>query len=152
MPLLGTTPDIDPYNIESIAYLNNGPADIYGGQAANGVILIQTKKGTDKLRLNYTGRVAVSALQNRYDVFSADEFRNLINTHFAGQNEVTSLLGDASTDWQDEIYRTAVSHDHHFSVSGSFKTVPYRLSLGKILSQGYSEYIVIMTGHPFQLH
>ena len=96
MPLLGTTPDIDPYNIESIAYLNNGPADIYGGQAANGVILIQTKKGTDKLRLNYTGRLAVSALQNRYDVFSADEFRNLINAHFAGQHEVTALLGDAS--------------------------------------------------------
>ncbi len=136
VPLLGTTPDIDPYNIESIAYLNNGPADIYGGQAANGVILIRTKKGTDNLRLNYTGRLAVSALQNRYDVFSADEFRNLINTHYAGQNEVTSLLGDASTDWQDEIYRTAVSHDHHFSVSGSFKTVPYRLAIGKILSQG----------------
>jgi TonB-dependent starch-binding outer membrane protein SusC len=139
VPLMGTTPDIDPYNIESISYLNSGPADIYGGQAANGVILIQTKKGSDKLRLNYTGRVAVSALQNRCDVFSADEFRNLVTTHFDGQPEVTALLGDADTDWQDEIYRTAVSHDHHLSVSGPLLTVPSRLSLGKSFTHGTIE-------------
>jgi len=139
VPLLGTTPDIDPYNIESISYLNNGPADIYGGQAANGVILIQTKKGSDKLKLIYTGRVAVSALQNRCDVFSADEFRNLVTAHFDEQPEVTALLGDADTDWQDEIYRTAVSHDHHLSVSGPLLTIPSRLALGKSFTHGTIE-------------
>ena len=139
VPLLGTTPDIDPYNIESISYLNNGPADIYGGQAANGVILIQTKKGTGNLKLNYTGRVSVSALQNRCDVFSADEFRNLVTTHFEGQPEVTALLGDADTDWQDEIYRTAVSQDHHLSVSGPLLTMPSRLALGKSFTHGTIE-------------
>ncbi len=139
VPLLGTTPDIDPYNIESISYLNNGPADIYGGQAANGVILIQTKKGTGNLRLNYTGRVSVSALHNRCDVFSADEFRNLVTDHFEGQPEVTALLGDADTDWQDEIYRTAVSHDHHLSVSGPLLTMPSRLALGKSFTHGTIE-------------
>ncbi len=136
VPLIGTRLDIDPHNIETIAYLNNGPADIYGGQAANGVILINTKKGTGELQLEYTGSVAVSTLQNRYEVFSADGFRNLVTTHFYDQPDVTARLGNADTDWQKEIYRTAVSHDHHLSVSGCLKTLPYRLAFGKSFMQG----------------
>jgi len=136
VPLIGTRLDIDPHNIESIAYLNNGPADIYGGQAANGVILINTKKGTGELKLEYTGRVAVSALQNRYDVFSANGFRNLVTTHFYDQPDVTARLGDADNDWQKEVYRTALSLYHHLSVSVPLKTLPCRFAFGKSFMQG----------------
>ena len=41
-----------------------------------------------------------------------------------------NLLGTKNTDWQDEIFRTAVSHDHNVAASGAFKSVPYRVSLG----------------------
>ncbi len=136
VPLIGTRLDIDPHNIESVVYLNNGPADIYGGQAANGVILVNTKKGTGELKLEYSGRVAVSTLQNRYDVFSAVGFRDLVTDHFYDQPDVTARLGNADTDWQEEIYRAAVSHDHHLSVSVPLKILPFRLSFGKSFMQG----------------
>jgi iron complex outermembrane receptor protein len=136
VPVFNSAPDINPEDIESITYLNNGTAAIYGGQAAGGALLIKTKKGTSRLKLNYTGKVAISTIQNRYDVLDADEFRRLVN-EYPGEEPLPQVFpGSADTDWQKEIYRAATGSDHHLSLSGTLNKVPYRLAVGETMMQG----------------
>lgn len=137
MPLAGTPVLINPNDIESITYFRN-PTDagIFGSQAGNGVLVITTKRGTDGLKFSYSGKLALSVIRRKYDVFDAGEFRDLVNTVFGSDSEASSYLGDYSTDWQDEIYMTALSHSHHFSISGSILDIPFRLGAGKTLQQG----------------
>ncbi len=121
---------INPNDIESFTVLKDASAAaIYGTRAANGVILITTKKGTgDKLRINATTNLSVSSNTNKVDVLSADEFREIVNTH--GTAAQVAMLGEANTDWQDEIYQTAIATDNNISLSGGIKGLPYRLSIG----------------------
>lgn len=127
---------IDPNDIESFTVLKDASAAaIYGSRASNGVIIITTKKGkSGKLKVSYDGNVSVSMRKNSIDVLSADEFRDLIKTTFKGlsnEAEVIGKLGDANTDWQKEIFRTAVSTEHNVSLYGAVKdNLPYRVSLG----------------------
>ncbi len=78
-------------------------------------LVITTKRGTGGLKLNYSGKLALSGIQRKYDVFDADEFRDLVTTVFGSSSEEASSLGDYTTDWQDEIYRNAVSQSHYIS-------------------------------------
>lgn len=130
---------INPNDIESFTVLKDASATaIYGSRASNGVIIINTKKGekNQKPRISYEGNASVSQLTKRYDVLTGDEFRDLVNQVYAGKNEVLSLLGTANTDWQDQIYQNALSTDHNLSVTGGFKNVPYRVSLGYTNQEG----------------
>lgn len=122
---------INPDDIETFTVLKDASATaIYGSRASNGVIVITTKKGADtNLRFNYSTNLSVSTVTETLDILSADEFRRFVPTVSGVPASVT--LGTVSTDWQDEIYRTAFGQEHNFSVSGKVKqNAPYRLSVG----------------------
>lgn len=121
---------INPNDIESFTVLKDASAAaIYGTRAANGVILITTKKGSGgKMRINFTTNNSISQLNKKVDVLTADQFRTIVNEN--GTPDKIAMLGDANTDWQDEIYQTAISTDNNISISGGVKRLPYRVSLG----------------------
>ena len=122
---------INPNDIENFTILKDASAAaIYGSRASNGVILITTKKGKagDKMRINFSSVLSSSAKSGVIDVLSADEFRAIVNER--GTAAQKALLGEASTNWQDQIYQTAFSHDNNLSVTGSLKDLPYRASIG----------------------
>jgi len=133
---LGGSPNIlstiNPNDIENFTVLKDASATaIYGLRAANGVIIITTKRGSRDFKVNYTVTGTVATAPRKVKVFSGDDFRKLINEQYPGNTAVTSLLGDANTDWQKEIYKTAAfGQDHNLSVSGSAGNVPYRVSAG----------------------
>ncbi len=127
---------INPNDIETITVLKDASATaIYGSRAAAGVILITTKKGAagSKLRVNYTGNVALGTPYNKVDVLNAEEFRAIMTQEFPDED---SLMGDASTDWQSEIYRNAYATDHSLGFTGAIGIMPYRASLGYTSKQG----------------
>ena len=122
---------INPEDIETFTVLKDASATaIYGSRASNGVIVITTKKGTDKLKVNYSGSFSVGTVAKKLDVLSADEFRAFVPT-ITGV-PANAVYGTTSTNWQDEIYRTAIGHEHNVSVSGKVKEIesPYRVSVG----------------------
>jgi iron complex outermembrane receptor protein len=132
---------INPNDIETFNVLKDASATaIYGARASNGVIIITTKKGkSGKPKVSYNGVVGVSSPVKYFDVFSGDEYRKLV-TDLAEAGTIddiaTDFLGNASTDWQKEIYHTAVSHDHNVSLEGAVKKMPYRVSYGYSDQQG----------------
>lgn len=125
---------INPNDIESFTVLKDASATaIYGSRASNGVILITTKKGVKgaPFKVTYDGRATVSAAAKFVDLYSGDQMRNLAYTNPVLYEPSTHLLfGTENTDWQSEIFRTAFSHDHNLGFSGSYKTLPYRVSIG----------------------
>lgn len=128
---------VNPNDIETFTVLKDASATaIYGSRASNGVIIITTKKGKisgDKdfmARVTYDGNVSVSNIKSTLDVMEADEYRDLIQSKYGEDSDAYRALGTSNTDWQDEIYRTAVSTDHNVSIYGGVKNMPYRLSLG----------------------
>ncbi len=126
---------INPNDIESFTVLKDASATaIYGSRASNGVIIITTKRGyIGKMKISYNGNVSIGIPVKYIDVFNGNEYRNLIQEKVNEgivSNVALSKLGDANTDWQSEIYQNAVSHEHNVSLAGSYKTLPYRLSLG----------------------
>lgn len=127
---------INPNDIESFTVLKDASAAaIYGTRAANGVILITTKKGSGgKLRVSLNSSFSASAPTQLVDVLSADEFRNLVQAK--GTLAQKAMLGNANTNWQEEIYRTAFATDNTLTVSGGLKNVPYRFSLGYTNQEG----------------
>ncbi len=128
---------INPNDIENITVLKDASATaIYGSRGSSGVILITTKRGSKDLNINYNNTFSESVLPKYVDVYSADQFRTLVNQVYAGQTAVTSLLGTANTNWQKQIYQNAFGQDHNVSVSGSTKNMPYRVSVGYNNSDG----------------
>lgn len=127
---------INPTDIESFTVLKDASATaIYGSRASNGVILITTRKGTEsQMRISYDGNVSVGQRKKSIDVLTGDEFRSFITKTFSGlsnESEVIGKLGNANTNWQDEIFRTSVSTEHNLSFMGSVNNaLPYRVSLG----------------------
>jgi len=125
---------INPNDIETFTVLKDASATaIYGSRASNGVILITTKKGVagSPMTISYDGNVSVANAIAFVDVFSGDELRQIAldNTDLFGIDNL-DLLGTQNTNWQKEIFRTAVSHDHNLSLSGAVKSLPYRFSVG----------------------
>ena len=133
---------INPADIESFTVLKDASATaIYGSRASNGVILVTTKKGkSGKVKISYSGNVSVSTKRNKLDVMSGDEYRDYINnasTTTDAMRKALNLYPGVSTDWQDEIFRTAVSTDHALSAFGSVKDfMPYRVSVGYTSQNG----------------
>jgi TonB-linked SusC/RagA family outer membrane protein len=135
---------INPNDIESYTVLKDASATaIYGLRASNGVIIITTKKGKEgKPQLSYNANVSVGSAMKYIDVLSGDEMRARA-TSLLGDGKLSGLtaqaverLGDANTNWQKEIYRAAVSHDHNISLSGAYKALPYRISYGYTDQEG----------------
>ena len=120
---------VAPDDIESIDVLRDATATaIYGSKAANGVIIITTKNGTEgKTNVSYNGYVAFDNALKTLDMASAAELR--------ASGEVVEDEG-ANTDWQDEVLRTGVSHNHNLSISGGNKQTKYIASLNYIDHDG----------------
>ena len=131
---------INPQDIESFNVLKDASATaIYGSRGSNGVIIITTKKGRagQKPTVSYSGSLTVSSKKKTHDMMDGNEYRAFVKGIFGEDSDPYKALGTANTDWQDLIYRTAVSHDHNLTVAGSVKDVlPYRVSVGYTGQQG----------------
>lgn len=131
---------INPQDIESFNVLKDASATaIYGSRGSNGVIIITTKKGHkgQKPEISYSGSVSVSQKKKTYEMMNGDQYRAYVKSLFNENDDAVKALGTANTDWQDLIYRTAVSHDHNVTVAGSAgKFLPYRVSVGYTSQQG----------------
>ena len=124
---------VAPDDIESIDVLRDATATaIYGSKAANGVIIITTKKGAEeKTNVTYNGYVAIDNILKKYDVATAAELRE-----YASKNGVSLKDGGASTNWQDEVLRTGISHNHNLSISGGNGRTSYMVSGNLMKRQG----------------
>ena len=128
---------IDPNDIESFTVLKDASAAaIYGSRAASGVIVITTKKGSKGgVKVNFSSQVGINTVANQVDVLNADQFRALVNEK--GSPAQKALLGTANTNWQDEIFHTALTTNNNISVSGAlFDKLPVRLSVGNVDNPG----------------
>lgn len=122
---------INPNDIESFSILKDASATaIYGSRASNGVIIITTKKGSQgAMQVSFNSLTTVNTLAKKVDVLSSSEFRNLVNQ--TGNATQIALLGNANTNWQNEIFANSISVDNNLSIRGNlFGAVPARLSIG----------------------
>ncbi len=124
---------VAPDDIESIDVLRDATATaIYGSKAANGVIIITTKKGAEeKTNVTYNGYVAIDNILKKYDVATASELRE-----YASKNGVSLKDGGSDTNWQNEVLRTGISHNHNLSISGGNGRTNYMVSGNLIKRQG----------------
>ena len=130
---------VNPQDIESFNVLKDASATaIYGSRGSNGVIIITTKKGraNTKPMISYAGNVSVGIRQKSLEVMNGDEYRQFITTMYGADSIPFLALGTANTNWQDEIYQTAISTDHSLTVSGALKSLPYRISVGYTGQEG----------------
>lgn len=124
---------INPNDIESFSVLKDASAAaIYGNRASNGVILITTKKGqSGRPVVNFSTQFSISQMPKDAPVLSNSQFRAYVNAHDTTKaGKYRSLLGTSNTNWQKQIYQTAVSTDNNLSLSGSAGKLPYRVSAG----------------------
>ncbi len=131
--------DINPNDIESIEILKDGAATaIYGSRAANGVVLITTKKGTQgKTKLTYDGSLSWSSATKRYDLLNADQFKTVQDMLYGTWGDSSPAVNDGTdTDWQDYVMRTAFQHSHTLAASGGNDKSQYYFSLGYSNQEG----------------
>lgn len=143
--------DINPNDIESVEVLKDGSATaIYGSRAANGVILITTKKG--KLgapKINYDAWFAAAQPSKRFDLMNAEEFIR-VNNEKAKNSGITQTMANPTpvpgssnefynTDWQDVVFRTGFQQSHAVSLSGATPATNYYFSLGFSDLEGISQ-------------
>lgn len=125
---------VSGYDIESIDVLRDATATaIYGSKAANGVIIITTKKGVKgTAHVSYNAYVASESVAKNLSLATAADLRK-----YAKANGF-ELIGDegASTNWQKEVERAAISHNHNLSVSGGNEQSSYNVSLNYLNHQG----------------
>ena len=126
---------INPDDIESITVLRDASsAAIYGANAANGVVLIQTKRGRRGTpQVEYTGTFSGSTIDRRPDMLNAAQFRTAVQT-YAPAN--VAQLGSANTDWFNQITQTGFGQDHNVVFSGANDQNNWRLSLGYLDQSG----------------
>lgn len=126
-----------PDDIASIDVLKDAAASaIYGNRAANGVIMVTTKKGVaGQTQVTYNGYFGVENVSNRYEMMNADQLRAFL----AKTNSALTPANDkgANTNWQDEVQRTdAMSYNHNVSLSGGTEKTTYNASVNYFNQQG----------------
>lgn len=153
---------INPNDIESFSILKDASATaIYGSRASNGVLIITTKKGTSgEAKFNFSARTSLSNISSndQIQVMNGDDFVQFARTYFPSNlgalgvpvgsvntNQTVSQIISTpdgnraiyNTDWQDVIYRTALTKDYNFGVRANlFKKIPFRASLGYNETEG----------------
>lgn len=131
--------DINPNDIESVEILKDGAATaIYGSRAANGVVLITTKRGSKgKVKFSYDGTFSWASATKRYDLCNAAQFKEIQDLLYGNWGEESPAINDGTdTDWQDYVLRTAFQHSHNVSASGGTDKSQYYFSLGYSNQQG----------------
>lgn len=125
---------INPKDIASIDILKDASATaIYGSRGANGVVIITTKKGSGNGSFDYSYTLSVGEITEKYDVGNAEEF--LAGYARVGGTDPNINQG-ATTDWQDEIFRTAISETHELSYGGGNESGDYRFSFSYADQEG----------------
>ncbi len=157
--LPGVNPqDLNPQDIESIEILKDASAAaIYGTRAANGVVLITTKKGTEGVpQVSYNTYWAYQTPASKIDVLDATQYMQMINdiSKDSGKpvpyTDAEVAAAGKGTDWQDELMRNAWANNHQISVNGGSKTSSYYASLGYLdqdgimVSSGFKKYNVLV--------
>ncbi len=132
---------LNPADIASITILKDASSTaIYGSRGANGVILIETKKGTPGApSVEYDGYTAMATAADKLDVLTGDEYRAFVLAEIdAGRlaPERADDLGTDNTDWADEVTRTAYTQNHNLSFSGGGENTRYRASVNYMDQQG----------------
>ena len=136
LPIDGGLSSVNPNDIDTFSILKDASATaIYGNRGSNGVIIITTKKGSKKgLEIALNTFTTYNTLAKKIDVFSADEFRGLIRRDAPLK---ANLLGNANTDWQDEIFNSSYTSDVSLSAMGNlFDKVPSRITVGNTDNNG----------------
>ncbi len=126
---------LNPEEIESITVLKDASAAaIYGANAANGVVLITTKKGRQGTQIEYTGSVSGSQVTRLPSMLNAAQFRAAVMQH--GDASKQAQLLNANTDWFSLVDRSALGQEHNLAITGAGESMNYRLSLGYMNQQG----------------
>ncbi|MDD3969010.1 MAG: SusC/RagA family TonB-linked outer membrane protein, partial [Proteiniphilum sp.] len=137
---------LNPNDIESIDVLKDASATaIYGSRGANGVVIITTKRGSaGKPRIEYNGSVTVSNIGKMQDLLTGYQFVELQQEIMNEEDFTMNYLRDGKTlesyrtdreyNWQDAIYRTAITNNHYLSLSGMQGDLQYSTS-GSYLNQ-----------------
>ncbi len=136
--------DINPADIESISVLKDAAATaVYGSRAANGVLIITTKKGKKgRARINYDTYAGWTSPYKLFDVLNAQQYVELKNEARANRNLTPAYFLDTlngvpiDTKWSDYIYRTGFQQNHSFNVSGANDNTRYYMSVGYSKQQG----------------
>jgi iron complex outermembrane receptor protein len=125
-----------PADIESMDVLKDASATaIYGARAANGVIMITTKRAkAGQTRLSYNAYVSMEEVSKRYDMLSANELRDYLKKSGQTLNPVDD--DGSNTNWQDLILRKGYSHNHNISFGGATATTDYGGSVNYLNNQG----------------
>lgn len=142
--------DINPSDIESVEVLKDASATaIYGSRAANGVILITTKKGKQgKVSVTYDVNAGWSSPYRLYELMDAEQFVAVKNQ--ARMNHPDILAADKiayflnkdadsniiNTNWNDVIYRTGFQQSHSLTISGATPGTSYMFSAGLAKNEG----------------
>lgn len=130
---------VAPDDIESIDVLRDASATaIYGSKAANGVIIVTTKKGNKDGRtsVSYSGYVAWDKTMNSLDMMTASELLDFANSNNINLSPYYDVNNPANTNWQDEVLRTGFSHNHNVSINGGNKKTSYNASINFMDRQG----------------
>ena len=136
---------INPNDIETFNVLKDASATaIYGSRASNGVIIIQTKKGTqDKIKVSYSGTFTAKDPYKRIETLDAQSFREVMQAQYpegtaqsADIQRILNVYPNQSTDWQDAIYQTGLSTDQNIGIAGKAGFMPFRISLGYNTEKG----------------
>lgn len=130
---------IAPDDIESIDVLRDASATaIYGSKAANGVIIVTTKKGKKDghTSVSYSGYVAWDKTMNTLDMMSADQLLDFASKNNIDLSPYYDVNNPANTNWQDEVLRTGFSHNHNVSINGGNEKTSYSASINFMDRQG----------------
>jgi TonB-dependent SusC/RagA subfamily outer membrane receptor len=140
---------INPNDIESITVLKDASATaIYGSRGANGVVLIQTRRGlSGRPSIDYDTYVAAATPSHKLNFLSGDQYRTFVTANAAilGPEQVAGL-GTASTDWEDALTRIGWATNHNLSFAGGQGPTTYRASLnyfdqeGVVIANGLKRY------------
>ncbi len=123
---------LNPNDIESINVLKDATAGIYGVRAANGVIIIETKKGArnSKPQIEFSGFYGIQETTNRLDLLNATEYAIIKNNAFINGGQEAPFnntsLGEG-TDWQDAVFQTAPMQSYNLSINGGGKSSRYSI-------------------------
>ncbi len=138
--------EINPNDIETLDVLKDAStAAIYGSRASNGVVMITTKKGKKgKTKITVDSYVSVQSVMQTLDLLNSSQFRTFVDETFGLPPRYTlePASTELNTDWQDEIFQTALMHNTNIGVSGGSDTAIFNISAGYIDQEG----IIINTG------
>lgn len=127
--------NINPNDIESFDVLKDASAlAIYGNRGANGVIIITTKSGKGKLKVEYDGNIGIRNPLRKVNMASSNEFAKYSNVAL-GEN-VFSENQPYNTNWFDEITRTVIYHQHDLNISGASDNIKYLFSVNNFKEKG----------------